>query len=169
MLFALLGLFACISLAVGKPGFSDLEWGLQIGHIGLVIVATGIMLLLNVVVAMFSPGKRDRVVGGTWKCLIFVAFAATMEELFFRGVLLPKIGLIGSSLIFGVMHIRQGFVDFAYTSVMGLLLGICLVETGNLSVPIAVHVLHNVAVFMLSKGKEENATSVVPIGSGDSR
>ncbi len=72
------------------------------------------------------------------------------EELLFRGVMLPAIGLdatglVVSSLCFGVLHM-SGLQQWPYAiwaTVVGLLLGGCALATGNLLVPIVAHVVTN--------------------------
>lgn len=72
------------------------------------------------------------------------------EELLFRGVMLPAVGLnatglIVSSLCFGVLHMsgREQWAYAIWASVVGLLLGGSVIATGNLLVPIAAHVVTN--------------------------
>lgn len=71
------------------------------------------------------------------------------EELFFRGYLLNRIeaaqstrwALAMSSIIFGLFHADPVHTPLAV--VMGLYLGLCLLHTGSLWVPIAAHVANN--------------------------
>jgi membrane protease YdiL (CAAX protease family) len=72
------------------------------------------------------------------------------EELLFRGVMLPAIGmnaagLIISSVVFGVLHLSspQQWSYVVWASVVGLLLGFSALATGNLLVPIVAHVAAN--------------------------
>ena len=72
------------------------------------------------------------------------------EELLFRGVMLPAIGLnptglIVSSLCFGVLHMsgRQQWPYAIWASVIGLVLGGSALATGNLLVPVVAHTTTN--------------------------
>nr|WP_228025297.1 CPBP family intramembrane glutamic endopeptidase [cf. Phormidesmis sp. LEGE 11477] len=72
------------------------------------------------------------------------------EELLFRGVMLPAIGLnavglVISSLCFGVLHMsgREQWPYAVWASVVGLVLGGSVLATGNLLVPIVMHVVTN--------------------------
>jgi len=72
------------------------------------------------------------------------------EELLFRGVMLPAIGLnatglVVSSLCFGILHMsgRRQWPYAIWASAVGLLLGGCALATGNLLVPIVAHVTTN--------------------------
>lgn len=72
------------------------------------------------------------------------------EELLFRGVMLPAVGLnatglIASSLLFGVLHM-SGLEQWPYVvwaTAVGLLLGFSALATGNLLVPIVAHIVTN--------------------------
>lgn len=72
------------------------------------------------------------------------------EELLFRGVMLPALGLtwfgiVLSSLCFGVLHF-SGSQQWAYViwaTVIGVVLGLSAVLTGNLLVPIVAHITTN--------------------------
>jgi uncharacterized protein len=72
------------------------------------------------------------------------------EELLFRGVMLPAIGLdpIGivlSSLCFGVLHMTnaQQWPYAVWATAIGIILAVTMVETGNLFIPIVAHVTTN--------------------------
>jgi membrane protease YdiL (CAAX protease family) len=72
------------------------------------------------------------------------------EELLFRGVMLPAVGLnatglVATSLLFGVLHLSspQQWPYVVWASVVGLLLGFSALATGNLLVPIVAHVATN--------------------------
>lgn len=72
------------------------------------------------------------------------------EELLFRGVMLPAIGLTWfglaiSSLCFGVLHFSgsQHWSYVVWATVIGIVLGCSAIATGNLLVPILAHVTTN--------------------------
>ena len=72
------------------------------------------------------------------------------EELLFRGVMLPAIGLdpIGivlSSLCFGVLHMTnvQQWPYAVWATAVGIILAFTMVETGNLFIPIVAHITTN--------------------------
>src|SRR4028118_998456 len=72
------------------------------------------------------------------------------EELLFRGVMLPAVGLnatglVATSLLFGILHMSgpEQWPYVVWASVVGLLLGFSALATGNLLVPIVAHVATN--------------------------
>jgi membrane protease YdiL (CAAX protease family) len=85
------------------------------------------------------------------------------EELLFRGVMLPAIGLnitglIVTSLLFGILHLSgpQQWPYVVWASVVGLLLGYSAIATGNLLVPIVAHVTTNlVSSYIWKLGNRE--------------
>ena len=72
------------------------------------------------------------------------------EELLFRGVMLPALGLdlssvVISSICFGVLHFNssQQWPYVIWATTVGLLLGYSALLTGNLLVPTVAHILTN--------------------------
>ncbi|CEJ46273.1 CPBP family intramembrane glutamic endopeptidase [Umezakia ovalisporum] len=72
------------------------------------------------------------------------------EELLFRGVMLPALGLdnvavIVSSLSFGVLHLSspQQWPYVIWATIIGLILAFSALFTGNLLVPIVAHMVTN--------------------------
>ena len=67
------------------------------------------------------------------------------EELLFRGVALPALGLVLSSVLFGVLHIWdwKQWPYAAWTTTLGFVLGGATLLTGNLLVAVIAHVLVN--------------------------
>jgi uncharacterized protein len=75
---------------------------------------------------------------------IFILAAASSvgEEMFFRGAMLPAIGLWSSSALFAAMHVRAQWRFLPWTImsfIMGLAMGLMHMKTGNLGGPIVAH------------------------------
>ncbi|MCU0523750.1 MAG: CPBP family intramembrane metalloprotease [Elainella sp. Prado103] len=80
------------------------------------------------------------------------------EELLFRGVMLPAIGLTWfglaiSSLCFGILHFSgsQHWSYVVWASVIGAVLGLSAIYSGNLLVPIVAHITTNLVSSSLWK------------------
>jgi membrane protease YdiL (CAAX protease family) len=75
--------------------------------------------------------------------MLLLSIAAGLgEEIFFRGVLQPAIGLLLSSLLFGLLHaINLGYA--LYATLMGLYLGVLYYASGGLVLPIVTHALYD--------------------------
>lgn len=83
-------------------------------------------------------------------CLWIGLLPGMSEELLFRGVMLPAFGLntsglLFSSLCFGIMHMSKPrqWPYAVWATGVGIILGISVLETGNLLVPIVAHVVTN--------------------------
>ncbi|NEP15355.1 MAG: CPBP family intramembrane metalloprotease [Leptolyngbya sp. SIO4C1] len=84
------------------------------------------------------------------------------EELLFRGVMLPALGLnlagLGvTSLCFGVLHM-SGFSQWPYmvwATLIGLVLGFSAIATGSLWVPIVAHVTTNLVSSFIWKLQQQ--------------
>lgn len=88
-----------------------------------------------------------------WPDLIWLGLLPGLsEELLFRGVMLPAIGLnslgiLVSGASFGVLHLSslQQWPYVLWATVIGWSLALMAVDTGNLLVPVLAHVVTNVA------------------------
>lgn len=81
---------------------------------------------------------------------------AAAEEVFFRGYLLqaigsstgkPWIGVVGSALVFALLHGVQNPALFAHRLAFGLIAGALVVLTGGLEAGIAAHIVNNLAAY----------------------
>lgn len=79
--------------------------------------------------------------------LVISVAAGVGEELLFRGVLQPEVGLLPASLIFGLLHTGgSGTLAFgAWVAVMGGVLGGLAVWTDGLLAPVIAHAAYDAA------------------------
>jgi membrane protease YdiL (CAAX protease family) len=79
--------------------------------------------------------------------LVIAALSALAEELVFRGLLMPWLGVLPQALLFGVVHAQLSgpsrWVWVAWASVVGLALGCMFALTGSLLGPMLAHALIN--------------------------
>ena len=94
-----------------------------------------------------------------WIDLIWLGLLPGLsEELLFRGVMLPALGLniaavALSSMLFGVLHL-SGVGQWPYVvwaTIVGFALGYCALVTGNLLVPVVAHIITNLVSGLLWK------------------
>ncbi|MDB4968378.1 MAG: Abortive infection protein [Myxococcales bacterium] len=77
------------------------------------------------------------------KEIFLLASASSVgEELFFRGAMLPAIGLLPSSALFALMHLRAQWRFLPWTImsfIMGLAMGLMFIKIGDLGAAIVAH------------------------------
>lgn len=142
---------------------SDLLWGLGIG--------VGITVLSALVYQLWPAYRRAAdfylqmiLKPLLWPDLIWLGLLPGLsEELLFRGVMLPALGLnesglLVSSLCFGVLHLSsfQQWPYVIWAMLIGLLLGFSAIATGNLLVPIVAHIATNLIASFLWKLNNSN-------------
>jgi membrane protease YdiL (CAAX protease family) len=81
---------------------------------------------------------------------LLATFSSLSEEIFFRGALLPLIGVWGQALLFGLMHPapRKAWVYTFYTFIAGLAFGYATLLTGSLIPGIVTHFVINLHGFL---------------------
>jgi membrane protease YdiL (CAAX protease family) len=78
--------------------------------------------------------------------LILAALSGLAEELLFRGLLQPLVGLLPQALLFGIVHQTRGpsrWVWAAWAAVVGLGLGVLFQLTGSIWGPVLAHMMIN--------------------------
>ncbi|WP_346291104.1 type II CAAX endopeptidase family protein [Sphaerothrix gracilis] len=98
----------------------------------------------------------------TWPDLLWLGLLPGLsEELLFRGVMLPALGLnaggvVVSSLCFGVLHLSslQQWPYVLWATLVGLALGYSALVTGNLLVPVAAHMTANLVSSLIWKYRQ---------------
>jgi hypothetical protein len=82
----------------------------------------------------------------TGEAALVAALSAVGEEALFRGAMQPAIGLIATSIAFGLLHVGPGKVFLPWTVMAiaaGLLFGLLALLTGDLAAPIMAHAVVN--------------------------
>jgi hypothetical protein len=78
---------------------------------------------------------------------VLAVLSGVSEEVFFRGVVLPEIGIVGASVLFGLLHpLNLGYV--AWASSVGVAFGLLFQTTGSLLPPILCHGGYNFAALV---------------------
>jgi len=97
-------------------------------------------IIINDIRAIFSEAKLPDL------CIISV-FAGLAEELLFRGVIQVKLGIVGASIIFGLLH----FITPAYfviATIMGFYLGILYQYYDSLLIPVQLHFIYDLGALI---------------------
>jgi CAAX protease family protein len=142
------------ALALGDSALSDLSVGVitACGTVGLGILFYRLSPALRTLSDELAPHLVD---DARWRDLILLSvFSGTGEESFFRGALQPELGLVATSLLFGLLHVgpdRRYLVWTVWAVGAGFLFGTLYQWTGGILAPITAHILHNAATFLLWK------------------
>jgi membrane protease YdiL (CAAX protease family) len=133
-------------LGVGRPGVADLGW---------VVLGVGACLAANAglewVERRWFPAwyAHDQAVVaqmaadiGLAGALLIGVTAGVGEEVFVRGALQPRLGLLLSNLLFAVAHVQYSWFGIATVAGIGLVLGIIRQRRGT-TAAILVHALYN--------------------------
>jgi membrane protease YdiL (CAAX protease family) len=114
---------------------------------GLTIAATRLMMRRAAWARALHADLRPVVRRADDATLLTIAVASGVgEEVLFRGLLVPALGIVGSSLVFGVVHQVRGRARWGWmlwAAATGLLFAIVFALTGSLLGPIVGHVLIN--------------------------
>jgi membrane protease YdiL (CAAX protease family) len=96
--------------------------------------------------------------------MVPVAYIVTAEEVVWRGYLLPKVGLVLSSLAFAAHHYFFGLRHTAFSFLAGLAWGGLFLGSGSLVPPVASHLVYNALAwrYMRSLGAHSSGTSSEP-------
>ncbi|MEA2748401.1 MAG: protease family protein [Myxococcales bacterium] len=171
----------CGALSRGQSPIAAEAWlplGGLLGHV--VSVVAGIALAFGTIKATrhfvkrwgwaralhvdLRPAVRH---AGEGTILVLGIASAASEELFFRGLLATTIGLIASSLAFGLLHQMRGRVRWvwaAWATVMGFLFGALFLATGSLLGPLLAHAVINVANLRFIRDTDVEAPKLRRLG-----
>lgn len=91
--------------------------------------------------------------------IVAVLLGPVIEELVYRGVIIDILGrwfrgfvcVTASALIFSLVHIPEGFIDFLLVFLVGICFGVVYIIDGNLIPSTIAHSLSNVAVLIFIK------------------
>lgn len=131
---------------LGLPG-KPLEAALYtIGALIAIFAALFTMSLIMFFAGINDQEKVAEKIGGL--PLYILAFAVILaplsEELFFRGLLVPRLGILGSSALFSLSHITYGsVVEVAGVFLVGIILGYVFRRSGSIAPCILSHMLYN--------------------------
>lgn len=84
------------------------------------------------------------------------ALSSLAEEIFFRGALMPLLGVWGQAIVFGLLHPmpRRAWIYMVFTFVAGLCFGYATLFTGSLIPAILAHFVINLQGFLELRRKQ---------------
>ncbi len=120
-------------------------------------VAVGAILWIAMPVLFWAPAMqrvRDTVLVPLSRSLrtrdivVIALLSGASEEFFFRGVLMPEIGLGLSSVLFGLLH-AVNWIYVAWAALTGAGLGLLATHGGSLVAPVVAHVTFNFGALLV--------------------
>jgi membrane protease YdiL (CAAX protease family) len=134
-------------IAMGKLEAVGLSAGLGLGLALVVIAGT------RLTVARYDWAKRLHIElrpiahgMSLWHILVIAFFSSLGEELLFRGLLQPWIGVLPTAVVFGICHQVPGdakWVWVCWATAVGLLFGVIFATTGSLVGALLSHAVIN--------------------------
>jgi membrane protease YdiL (CAAX protease family) len=137
--------------ALGLSGPFAMATSLVMGALlaGTTVAASRVFVRTHAWARALHADLRPAVRGASELGIAVMALASGIgEELVFRGLLVPVVGLGLSSALFGLLHQVRGRARWAWAAwatCMGLAFGAIFVLTGSLAGPILAHVAINFA------------------------
>ncbi len=134
-------------LALDPPAAWGASAGMGLGAALLIIVTTRACATryawaqrLHLDLRPFAQGLAP------WQVVVIAGCSSLGEELLFRGLLQPWLGLLPAAVLFGALHQVRGparWVWVTWATAVGLLFGAMFQATGSLIGPIIAHALVN--------------------------
>ena len=136
---------------VGLEGGVSVGWSLVMGALlaGATVLASRVLARRTVWARALHEALRPAVRGADGVTIACMAISSGVgEELLFRGLLVPLVGVWASSIGFGLLHqvrgpARWGWV--AWAGAMGMLFALVFTVTGSLAGAVLAHVAINAA------------------------
>lgn len=103
-----------------------------------------------------------------WMALLLAAATSGSEELFFRGGLLPLVGLVPQALLFGLFHPvpRRAWAYPAFAAVAGLAFGELTLVSGSLLPSLVAHVTINLQGLWEARRQPAGSPGDAPVRLG---
>ncbi len=130
------------------------DWHLSLRLLGIAVMGAAVLLIFNYIFEEQFPSFKAfryilmQMVGAASipASIYLAALSALGEELLFRGAIQPELGLIGTALLFGLLHLGpQGIVSIwtLWAVLSGLMFGWIFQQTGSLLPVILCHIIVN--------------------------
>ncbi len=136
------------ALGVGRSKLSlfTLVLGFLI-FIIIMILSIGTGIIQNIINIPINTNVNLALEGAPlWFCLFVAVIEPINEELLFRGFMVPRIGIVLSSVVFGVLHASYDStfaIEVIAAVLFGILSGYVYKRTGSLYPSIIAHILVN--------------------------
>jgi membrane protease YdiL (CAAX protease family) len=140
---------------MGVPG--DLKTNVLYAVIGF-LALLGVLIVMSLVFTMLGfndEAKVADVANGLPLSVLAIAVlvAPISEELFFRGFLSTRIGIIPSALIFGLLHVAYGsVVEITGAFLIGIVFALTFQKSKSIIPVIVIHLVYNLISLSVIRG-----------------
>jgi membrane protease YdiL (CAAX protease family) len=131
------------------------------GTIPLLLRAPSMQRVWREVLQPFSAGLSTR------DMAVIAALSGATEELFFRGILLPELGVVASSLCFGALHALCA-AYFAWATAVGAGMSALTLASESLVPPMIAHATYNLGALLLLRRAAQRAGAPATSAAVDS-
>ncbi len=155
-----LGAFVWRAVADGGTPFlaPDVAWSWETLDLGknllLGVFTAGVVILLGMELTRRFVWAQELEVGFakilgrlSWQDIFLLALSSSLaEELFFRGALVPTLGIGGAALVFALLHVGPTRVFWVWTAMalgIGLVFGVYFERNQSILAPLVAHFLIN--------------------------
>ena len=138
-------------VAASVPPAALAAWSTAIGMglgVGILIVVASRWCMLRYAWARLLADELRCAIGelNSREAVVLATLSGLSEEVLFRGVLQPALGLGLASMVFGLLHLgpNRRFLPWTLMACLaGLIFGLMYLWTGNLVAPVLAHVVVN--------------------------
>ncbi len=140
--------------SIGFPGDLKNNIVYPVMGLGAIFVA---LLILGIVATLLGFNDQQEVFDKVNELPLFIlAFAVIAapisEELFFRAFLVPRLGALISSLIFGAVHFAYGsVVEVTGAFIIGFILAVILQKSKSITPCLIIHITYNLLAIIVMR------------------
>jgi len=123
---------------------------------GLAVVFAA-LLVFDVVATALGIDDEEKIVEKVsslpWYILLFaILLAPISEELFFRAFLVPRIGILFSSVAFGLVHVAYGsMMEILGATLIGIILALIFKLSRSITPCLLIHIIYNLISILAIK------------------
>lgn len=145
------------------PGFDEVLFALLLSQLLFIFNALLVRTSFKRNWTVFQDFIREMIYPlasqlGVFSALVISLFAGVGEELFFRGFLQPKIGIVSTSIIFGLVHfifnLRRFYLVALLYIAIGFLFGFVYELFDSLWAPVIFHCVYDFTALIYFRGRQ---------------
>ncbi len=132
--------------ALGFPGGLKANVLYTVGGLAAVFAVVLVIGVAALLLGINDQAKVTQKVSSLplWVLAMAVLFAPVSEELLFRALLVPRAGVVGSSLLFGALHLAYGsVVEVVGVAAVGIVLALVFRFSKSITPCILIHLIYN--------------------------